>query len=119
MFGPKPRNYRIETPKNKRRQALSSALSDAFKRGNLIVVDAIECSEPKTKRMAEILNGLDIHGKTLIVLTAPSKEVYLSVRNLANVRAVIVDSLHVVDVLAANTIIIEQGAIEKLERRLS
>lgn len=119
VFGPKPRDYRIEVPKNKRREALRSVISEAFTESNLVVVDAVKCSEPKTKLIVEMLASMGVSGKTLVVMAEPSSEVYLSTRNLAKVRAVTVDSLNALDVISADKVVIEQTAVEKLERRLS
>jgi len=117
-FGPKPRSFRSAVSKKKRRQALRSALSAALSTGDLLVVDSVECNEPKTRLVAELLSGLGIESKALIVLAEPSRELYLATRNLAKARAVPVDSLNVLDVLTADSVVIEQTAIEQLERRL-
>jgi large subunit ribosomal protein L4 len=119
VFGPKPRDYRIDVPKNKRREALRSAISEAFTTSNLVVVEAIKFNAPKTKLIVEMLAGIGVSGKTLVVVAEPSSEVYLASRNLAKVRAVAVDSLNALDVIAADKVVIEQTAVEKLERRLS
>ena len=119
VFGPKPRDYRKAVPKRKRQQALKSALSASLSAGSLLVVDAIECTEPKTRVIARILNDLGAERKTLIIITEPNREIYLATRNLATARAVPVSSLNALDVLGAEHIVIERQAIEKLERRLS
>ncbi len=118
-FGPKPRDYRTAVPKRKRQQALKSVLSASLSAGSLLVVDEIECAEPKTRLVAQMLNDLGVERKALIVITEPNREIYLATRNLASTRAVPVSSLNALDVLDAENVVIERQAIEKLERRLS
>jgi len=119
VFGPRPRDYHEAISKRKRRQALRSVLSATLADGDLVVVDQIECSEAKTRIIARLLDGLGIAQKTLLVVAEPTREVYLATRNLAQARAVPVDSLNALDVLNAGKVVIERSAIEKLERRLS
>ena len=118
-FGPKPRDYRTSVPKRKRQQALKSVLSASLSAGSLLVVDEIECAEPKTRLVAQMLNDLGVERKALIIITEPNREIYLATRNLASARAVPVSSLNALDVLDAENVVIERQAIEKLERRLS
>jgi len=119
VFGPKPRDYRMAVPKRKRQQALKSALSASLSAGSLLVVDSIECAEPKTRIVARMLNDLGVERKALIIIAEPNREMYLATRNLASARAVPVSSLNALDVLGAESVVIERQAIEELERRLS
>ncbi len=118
VFGPNPRDYRVAVSKKKRQRALRSVLSAALSEGSLLVVDSIECAEPKTRIVARFLDGLGIKGKVLLVLAEPKRDVYLATRNLARARAVPAGSLNALDVLAADSIVVEQAAIEKIERKL-
>jgi len=119
VFGPKPRDYRTAVPKRKRQQALKSALSVSLSAGKLLVVDSIECTEPKTRIIARMLNDLGVERKVLIVIAEPNREIYLAARNLASARTVPVGSLNALDVLGAENVVIERQAIDKLQRRLS
>src|SRR5437867_9809832 len=68
-FGPKPRDYRTEMPKQQRRQALASALSLKAGEHAVTVLDQLSFEAPRTKHMAEALERLGLHDKrTLLVL---------------------------------------------------
>ena len=79
-FGPQPRDYRLAMPKKARRQALKSALSSKVAAGSLIVLDELKFDEPKTRRMVEVLNNLQVQGKALVVTASEGRNVVLSAR---------------------------------------
>src|SRR5690606_35759536 len=56
-FAPKPRDYSYTMPKKMRRLAIKSALSSKVAGDNLIVLDSIELSQPKTKEIAKMLGN--------------------------------------------------------------
>src|SRR5713101_4611063 len=86
IFGPQPRDYSYRMPKKARREALLSALSLKHKEGKIIVLNAIELTQAKTKLMCQMLEGLQVKS-ALIVLPKADGKVALSVRNLPNVKA--------------------------------
>src|SRR5258706_5214393 len=54
IFGPQPRSYEYALPKKAERGALRAALAQKLKDGQLVVVDALEASEIKTKAAVEM-----------------------------------------------------------------
>jgi large subunit ribosomal protein L4 len=120
VFGPIPRNYAHKLPKKVRRAALTSALSERFSEGSLLVVDGLEMDEFKTKRMVDTLNGLGLGGqKVLIVTEEPNVHLEASVRNLPGVGLVRAEGLNVYDVLRHAKLLVTKGACAALEGRLS
>ena len=67
VHGPQPRSYDYAFPKKKLLGALRSALAAKFADGKLIVVNAFDVKEPKTKAFAESLGKLKVEGTTLLV----------------------------------------------------
>src|SRR6184192_433283 len=67
VHGPHPRSYDYQFPKKKLLVALRSALAAKFADGKLIVVNAFDVKEPKTKLFREALDSLKAPGKTLLV----------------------------------------------------
>src|SRR5689334_23439874 len=67
IFGPQPRDYSYAMPKKAWRNALCLALSDRAKNGKMVVVEALELAEPKTKTANAFLKALGL-GHALIVL---------------------------------------------------
>ena len=62
--------------------ALRSALSLFLKEGRLIVLDKIELGEVKTKRLAGVLEALQVARKALVVDDKGNEQLRLSIRNL-------------------------------------
>ncbi len=95
VFGPTPRSYAYTMPRKQRRLAIKSVLSQKMIDKDLIVLDKLTMSAPKTKDLVSMLNSLNVDGKVLIV--SDDNNVQLSARNLAKVKAVPVNGLNVED----------------------
>jgi large subunit ribosomal protein L4 len=118
VFGPQPRSYDYALPKKVQRGALRAALAAKFKDGAVIVVDALEFGEVKTKQAAETLKRLGASGKTLVVDVQPNENAERSTRNLANVRLVPSGRLTARDVMDTKRIIATRAAVERLQEVL-
>jgi large subunit ribosomal protein L4 len=116
--GPQPRDHSMRVNKKMKRGALRSALTDAAASGKLTVISDLSFDEPKTKRAAEILGSLELQGKVLIVLPAPTDDgaVEKSFRNIARVRITYAGGLGTYDVLRADRIVFTTDALDALER---
>ena len=118
-FGPVPRNYAHKLNKKTRRAALRSALSWKLVHEQLHVVEALEVDGFSTKRMVEILTGMGVNGKTLlIVLDAPNPTVEASARNLPGVDVIRAEGLNVYDVLRHKNLLLTRDAVAAVEARL-
>jgi large subunit ribosomal protein L4 len=103
--GPKPRSYAQRTPKKMKRLALCSALSARASEAAIKVVDDIDWSAPKTKQAIKLLNAMDAHGKTLMVLNQLDGSAGKSFRNLPDVRMVEPGQLTAYDVLWSDQVV--------------
>lgn len=119
VFGPTPRSYSFKLPKKVRRLAIKSALSAKVIDQDIIVLDALTLSAPKTKEFAAILNNLKVERKALIVAGAYDDVVALSARNIPGVKFVAADGINVLDVLTHDKLIITQEAVQKVEEVLA
>ena len=117
IFGPKPRDYSINMNRKERRLALTTALMSRTE--DLIVVEDFSenLSRPKTKDLLAALNrwGVEDEAKTLIIVAEKNDTVYLSARNIENVKLIFADHLNVYDLLAADHIVATQSAIAKVQ----
>jgi large subunit ribosomal protein L4 len=115
--GPHPRDHEMRVNKKMRRGALRSALSDALASAKLAVVQELAFDEPKTKRASEVLDALEVDGKVLLVLPAPSETgaVEKSFRNIRGVRVTYARSLAVYEILAADRVVVTSAALDVLE----
>ena len=114
-LGPKPRDYRYAVNKKVRRLALKSALSAKVQDSELIVLDAFEAPEIKTKQVAELLNNLKVTEKALIVLLENDKNIVASARNIKGVDTTYVGAINTYEVLSHTKCIILKDAVTKLE----
>ena len=117
VFGPTPRSYAYTMPRKQRRLAIKSVLSQKMIDKDLIVLDKLTMSAPKTKDLVSMLNSLNVDGKVLIV--SDDNNVQLSARNLAKVKAVPVNGLNVEDAVNYDKLILTQDAVKKIEEVLA
>ncbi|NRO05635.1 50S ribosomal protein L4 [Lactobacillus helveticus] len=113
VFGPTPRSYAYTMQRKQRRLAIKSVLSQKMIDKDLIVLDKLAMSAPKTKDLVSMLNSLNVDGKVLIV--SDDNNVQLSARNLAKVKAVPVNGLNVEDAVNYGKLILTQDAVKKIE----
>ncbi len=106
-FGPDPRDYYTVIPKRLKKIALVSALSSRAKEEKIIVVDEVECKEPKTKLITQMLEALAVSGKKnlLVVDTSGSKNIYLSGRNIKGLEIKPISEINAYDVVNNENII--------------
>ena len=115
-FGPQPRDYRQDTPKKMRRLALRCVLSAKAGDGELKVLDAFDFTEPKTKKMIEVLSALGIESSALIVTSKPEENVIKSARNIAGVITTPANILNILDLLSQKTLLMTEAAIRVAEK---
>lgn len=114
-LGPKPRSYRFSLNKKVRRLAMLSAFSQKVLDQNLVVIDNLAVEGFKTKTIVNMLKGLEISGKALIVTQEADKQVYKSAANIPGVKASAVNTLNVYDILNYDKFIVSKGAVAKIE----
>jgi large subunit ribosomal protein L4 len=115
VFGPHPRSYEQRMPAKMRRSALRGALSAKQADGALRVVTGFDLDEIKTAAMVERLEAWKAEGKVLLVLPARDLTVERSARNLREVRVILADSLNVVDLLEADTVVFTREALDRAQ----
>lgn len=115
VFGPHPRSYEQRLPKKMRRLALRGALTAKLGDEAIRVVDAFSLERIKTQDFVGILAALNATGRVLIVAPGADEQLKLSARNLPTVEVILADSLNVVDLIKADTIVIEQPALARME----
>ena len=103
-------------PREARRQALTSALSQKVKEGKLFVLDGFDLKTPKTKVMADLLDRLEAHG--VLVVGAASETLRKSVRNIPRTKYLDVAGLNVFDLLKYENLLLTPASIQKIEERL-
>ena len=111
VFGPHPRSYEQRLPKRMKRLALHGALTAKYGDGAVRIVDELGLEAPRTRELAGYLEALQASGRVLVVATGSDANLDLSARNLPSVTIIRADSLNVVDVLNADTLLITQPSL--------
>jgi large subunit ribosomal protein L4 len=117
VHGPQPRDHDLRVNKKMKRGALRSALTDARQSGKLVAIEDLPFEEPKTKQAVAVLDALELTGRILLVLPAPSDTgaVEKSFRNIPGVRIAYAGSLGVYEVLAADRVVLTGSALDVVE----
>jgi large subunit ribosomal protein L4 len=117
VHGPQPRSYDYTFPKKKLLGALRSALASKLADGKLIVVNAFDVKEPKTKEFRKALDTLKVDKTVLIVEESNSanRNLALSARNIDGLELIPGNEVHPFHLLRYDSVIFSQPAIEKLQ----
>jgi large subunit ribosomal protein L4 len=117
VHGPQPRSYDYAFPRKKLLGALRSALAAKLADGKLIVVNAFDLKEPKTKEFRKALDALKVDATVLIVEVAKheNRNLELSARNIDGLELVRGNDVHPYHLLRYDRVIFSQPAIEKLQ----
>ena len=119
VFGPTPRSYAYKLPKKVRRLAIKSVLSQKVLDGDLVVVDGLSFDAPKTKAFLNVLDGLQVNDKALVVLEDGNDVAAKAARNLPNVKVVPAEGINVLDAVNYKKLILTQSALQKIEEVLA
>jgi large subunit ribosomal protein L4 len=119
VFGPKPRDFTKKISRSTRQLALRKALSERLKAGDVLVLDDLKLTSPKTKEFISVLDALELTGTTLVVSHGVDKNLLLASRNVPGVELTTADSLNTYDVLRSDKVVFTRGAFENIEQRLS
>jgi len=113
--GPKPRKYVKRMPRKMRRAALRSALSVKAAENQIVVLDRLEFSVPKTREMVAVLQNLGLDARVLILLPERDEAVEKSARNLPQVKTLHASYLNVRDLLRHDHVLMPLGALQVVE----
>ena len=115
-FGPKPRDYSFKLNKKLKQLARFSALSYKVKEQSLTIVEPFSFENPKTKEMIKIFTNLKVNARRILfVLPENSENIYVSSRNLQNIKVISVNELSTYDVVNATSLILVDGVQDILQ----
>jgi large subunit ribosomal protein L4 len=114
---PKPRDYSQAMPRKMRRAALRSALSVKAANNGIVVLQAMDLPEAKTRLMAQALYRLV--GEDSVLILVPHKEdayqsVIRSTNNLPDAKTLLADYVNLRDLMVYDRLILPLPALEKL-----
>ena len=111
VFGPSPRSYEKRLPKRMKRSRSWAPSPASFDDGAIKVVSDLALDEIRTRQLVGHFEALQLSGRVLVVEDGRNESLELSARNLPEVTVIRSDSLNVVDVLAADVIVITAPSI--------
>jgi large subunit ribosomal protein L4 len=112
VFGPQPRSYRQDVPRQVKALARKSAFNARAREGALFIVDRFAFEAPKTKRVVALLDRLDLVGRKVLILTnGINQNVYLSARNVPDVQVMPYSDVSAYHLLWSDVVLVEGGAI--------
>ncbi|MBE6247464.1 MAG: 50S ribosomal protein L4 [Bacteroidales bacterium] len=115
VFGPQPRDYGFKLNKKLKQLARFSALSYKAKDNVITVVEPFAMEAPKTKEFISILNNIKANSRrVLFVLPENSNNIYLSSRNLENVKVINVNEINTYDIMNAYSVVFVDGTQDAL-----
>jgi large subunit ribosomal protein L4 len=115
VFGPHPRSYAQRVPQKMKRLALRGALTAKLGDEAVKVIDTFALEAIRTRELVSVLGAVGATGRVLVVSPAVDERLRLSARNIPTVDVILADSLNVVDLLRADTVLIEQPALARME----
>ena len=114
VFAPTPRDYSFKLNKKEKRAALKSALTSRVAENKFIVVDELNLSEIKTKKLVEVMGNLKVE-KALVVLNDMNTNVIASAKNIPTVKTAQTNEINVFDILKYDTVVVTKDAVKTIE----
>jgi large subunit ribosomal protein L4 len=115
VFGPHPRSYEQRMPKQMRRLALRSALSQKAIDGQVRVIESYVFDEPKTKQAVDLMEAIGFDNSALVVLPAPNMVVSRSFENLTGTKTILARNLNIRDLFTHTYLLLSKDCLDLLE----
>ena len=118
--GPRPRNYDLKLNRKTKQLARISALSYKAQENKIVLVEPFAMEAPKTKEFMQILSAIKAgNRKVLFVLPQNSANIYLSSRNLPEVKVITVGEINTYAIMNAWSMVLVDGVQDILSSRVS
>ncbi|MDX1487847.1 MAG: 50S ribosomal protein L4 [Acidiferrobacterales bacterium] len=119
-FGPRPRTYSLKLNKKTKRLARRSALTYKARENALRVIEDFSMEAPSTKQFLQMLTAMDLTGKKVLLLTADHHPAFVnSCRNVPKVNVLEARNASTLDLLGANVVLLQEGALDTLSKTLN
>ena len=116
---PVPRDYSKKQNRKERQIAIKTALTEKANAKEIMVVENIKLSTPKTSEMIKTLEVLKIADKkVLLVVKEFDDNLILASRNIQNLVLILADEINVLDIVGTDVMLITEDAIKYVEEVL-
>lgn len=113
-FAKKNRDFRKDFPKSMRKAALQSAILAKLLGNDLMVLKGFKVEGPKTKQMVTLLKNLKINRTCLLTLAEADRNLYLSSRNVSDVKVIVAAELNAFDIATRQKMIVTSEAMQAM-----
>lgn len=114
VHGPQPRSYVMGLTKGEKKNALKSALSQKLVADQIVVLDNFELKSYKTKAFEQVLQGLGVGAKALLVDSRENVNLVLASRNNPRLKTVDALAVNVYDVVDRHHLVLSEAALNTL-----
>ena len=116
---PVPRDYSKKQNRKERQLAIRSALAEKVNANEMMVVENLTVTTPKTKEVLNILEGLKVADKkVLLVVKEFDDNLILASRNVQNLVLILANEINVLDIVGTDVMVITEEALKKVEEVL-
>src|SRR5579864_5578657 len=116
-FGPHPRSHEIGLPKKVRALALKHALSAKAKDDGIVVIEALELKDAKTKALRSQFEKLGLSNALIIDGAEVAPSVRTAARNIPNIDVLPIAGINVYDIMRRHKLVLTKAAVDALEAR--
>lgn len=118
--GPKPRDFSKKVNRQVRKLALLKALSARVFAGDVLIVEDLALSAPKTREFSQLVDRLQLNGKTsLFLIAGHNRNVELATRNLVGVHLNTGQRVDAYELLAFDKVVFTKAGFAEVEARLA
>ncbi|WP_425615170.1 50S ribosomal protein L4 [Anatilimnocola sp. NA78] len=118
VFALRNRDYSYRLPKKAIQSATRMAIATKLQSQDVIVLDELSLSAPKTKDVANLLKALQLQGVSLMLATEKlDPMVYKSARNIDRVTVAPVADLNALSVLVPKKLVVTRAALDLIRDR--
>lgn len=119
VFGTHPRDFHYQLSPRIRNLALVSALNEKGAQGDILVLDKLELTGPKTCEVEKLINSLGAKQKALIVLVSHTKNLRMASANMPRLSLALAKDINAHDIIKAKKVLFVKEALSALGERLS
>jgi large subunit ribosomal protein L4 len=113
IFAKRPRDWSYRLPKKALRMATRMAVASRVVDDEITLIDKLDFEQPKTGKMAALLKALKIDGQSLLVaVDGHDTNLYMSIRNMADVSVAPVAELNALSVLHPRRLLMTTAAMD-------
>ena len=117
--GVSPRDYSFKINRKERVLALKSALADKLANKKVVIFENLEMPTLKAKDFKELIKKANLEGKILFVTADDCENLFMACRNLGYAYHILADEINVLDIVNADTLVLDEAAVKIIEEGIA